>query len=238
MAKLEALPDELLVRLTDFLERSDLAKVRLLNKRLSQISTAELFRTVTLYPQWRKDDERDERHSVDSEQDEGWTWAGGDEHLQVEGMAWDDAENADRENLEYVESVVPIAGVSEVDSQEAHSSGEAGKPDRPEVDAVNSGVNSCDLDEEDDFETASGQSSPTALSQRARLISLPLSHYGSRMPRWAVDRLPGPIGFDAQSFKSIMKHETLRNHVKEVEIYTCEPHCVRSLLYEFGVIAD
>jgi hypothetical protein len=53
-----------------------------------------------------------------------------------------------------------------------------------------------------------------------------------------VDRLPGPLGYDAQSFKCIMMHETLREYVKQIEIYTCEPHCVRSNLHESGVFAD
>lgn len=220
MTNLEVLPDELLVRIIDFLEKRDLAKVRLLNKRLSQISTAELFRIVTLCPQWQRGDDKDERHSVDSEQDEGWAWAGRDEPPQPEDIAWDDPDN------EWFEPVVPIAGVPGAEPEEALPPSEVMSLDQPEVEVVNS----RNLDKDDKFEPASGQSSPIVLSPRARLISLPLSHYGGRMPRWAVDRLPGPPGHDAQSFENIMLHETLRNYVKEIEIYTCEPHCVRSLL--------
>jgi hypothetical protein len=220
MTNLEALPDELLDRIIDFLEKRDVTKVRLLNKRLSQISTAELFRIVTLCPQWQRGDDKDERHSVDSEQDEGWAWAGRDEPPQLEDIAWDDPDN------EWFESVVPIAGVPGAEPEEALPPSEVMNPDQPEVEVVNS----RNLDKDDEFKPASGQCIPIALSPRVRPISLPLSHYGGCVPRWAVDRLPGPPGHDAQSFESIMLHETLRNYVKEIEIYTCDPHCVRSLL--------
>lgn len=234
MTKLDALPDELLVRLIDFLGRRDLAKVRLLNKRFCQISTTELFRTATLYPQWQKDDEKDERHSVDSEQDEGWTWVGGDEPSPFEDTAWNDPENGEGEAFELLESVVPRAELPEVGLEDDLPLDEVTSLDRIEAGMVDTDT----LDEEDVFIPASGQSSSVALPSRTRLVSLPLSHYGDRMPRWAVDRLPGPPGYDAQVFKGIMLHQTLRNHVKEVEIYTCEPHCVRFSIQEPCAIAD
>lgn len=64
---LEALPTELLVRITGYLEKGDVAKLRLVNTRLQRIATEQLFRSVTLYAHWRHEREQDDSHSVDSE---------------------------------------------------------------------------------------------------------------------------------------------------------------------------
>jgi hypothetical protein len=36
----------------------------------------------------------------------------------------------------------------------------------------------------------------------------------------------GP-GYNAQVFLDVLVHETLKHCVEEVQVYTCEPHCVR-----------
>lgn len=64
---LEALPTELLVRITGYLEKGDVAKLRLVNTRLQRIATEQLFHSVTLYAHWRHEQEQDDSHSVDSE---------------------------------------------------------------------------------------------------------------------------------------------------------------------------
>jgi hypothetical protein len=64
---LKALPEELLVRITGYLEKGDLAKLRLVNTRLQRIATEQVFRSVTLYAHWRHEREEDDSHSVDSE---------------------------------------------------------------------------------------------------------------------------------------------------------------------------
>jgi hypothetical protein len=64
---LEALPEELLVRITGYLEKGDLAKLRLVNTGLQRIATEQLFRSITLYAHWRHEWEEDDSHSVDSE---------------------------------------------------------------------------------------------------------------------------------------------------------------------------
>ena len=45
-------------------------------------------------------------------------------------------------------------------------------------------------------------------------------------PHWAHRGYPGPPDYDANVFKIIFENDTLRKYVKEVQVYTCETHCV------------
>jgi hypothetical protein len=49
MPNFEALPNELLARVISFLDKQSLAEMRLVNKRLEQISVKRLFARITLY---------------------------------------------------------------------------------------------------------------------------------------------------------------------------------------------
>jgi hypothetical protein len=55
MPNFQALPNELLARAIGFLDRRSLAEVRLVNKRLEQISVARLFARITLYAHWKSE---------------------------------------------------------------------------------------------------------------------------------------------------------------------------------------
>lgn len=55
MPNFQALPNELLARAIGFLDKRSLAEVRLVNKRLEQISVARLFARITLYAHWRNE---------------------------------------------------------------------------------------------------------------------------------------------------------------------------------------
>jgi len=56
MATLDALPNELLVRVANFLDKRALANVRLLNRRFEQTAVPQLFERVILYAHWVADD--------------------------------------------------------------------------------------------------------------------------------------------------------------------------------------
>lgn len=55
-------------------------------------------------------------------------------------------------------------------------------------------------------------------------------------PQWARDNFPGPPDYDAAVFLNIVENERLQKFVKEVQIYTCETHCVsRAIISEVDV---
>jgi hypothetical protein len=45
------------------------------------------------------------------------------------------------------------------------------------------------------------------------------------MPQWAFDKLTGPPGYDSRMFKNILLDATLKQYVREVQIYTCDIGC-------------
>jgi hypothetical protein len=55
MANFEILPNELLARVISLLDKYSLSQVRLVNKRLEQISVERLFERITLYAHWKKE---------------------------------------------------------------------------------------------------------------------------------------------------------------------------------------
>jgi hypothetical protein len=55
MAIFEALSNELLTRVVSTLDKHSLSQMRLVNKRLEQISVERLFRRISLYAHWRKE---------------------------------------------------------------------------------------------------------------------------------------------------------------------------------------
>jgi hypothetical protein len=55
MANFETLPNELLARAISLLDKYSLSQVRLVNKRLEQISVERLFERITLYAHWKKE---------------------------------------------------------------------------------------------------------------------------------------------------------------------------------------
>jgi hypothetical protein len=55
MANFEILPNELLARAISLLDKYSLSQVRIVNKRLEQISVERLFERITLYAHWKKE---------------------------------------------------------------------------------------------------------------------------------------------------------------------------------------
>ena len=92
MATLENLPDELLDRIADFLDKKDLAETRLVNKRLDYISVTKLFERISLYAHWiHWKQENDDIYSVDTPRDVSWRYMAEDEESSsVGGVTIDD----------------------------------------------------------------------------------------------------------------------------------------------------
>lgn len=215
MAGLEALPEELLVRLITSLERSDLARIRLVNHRLRRVATEQLFRSITLYAHWiGEDEDEDDTHSVDSERDATWIWNGGDELSQVSVSVGDgDIRTDELHNTQsFISSVstVNVSGQGLIPSLEQEDDQSTSREEEIPT----------HFDLQDDFEAGSDGSGET-IDSRPEASSLQ-----RQAPKWARKRIPGPPGSKAQSFRNCLLHSGIRHTVQEVQVYTCETHCV------------
>ena len=249
MTTLESLPDELVARITDFLDKRGLAEARLVNKRLERLSVAKLFRRISLYAHWKKGYD-EEAYSGDTPRDRFGYYEFGGELLSPTIV---------EDELELPPSTVADDEVDVVEAWEEHqpSSREPSAPieqalaerfqealqERHDLQSRRASAESVisDVFEEDDSEPAG--SGPIDLfggdedewylpSRRGRD-----STNSEAKPQWALDHLPGPPGYDAHSYKCILQHDTLSVYAREIQVYTCETHCdhhpsVANRLYE------
>lgn len=64
------------------------------------------------------------------------------------------------------------------------------------------------------------------------------SSSNGRIPKWARRKFPGPPGYDAQKFMDLLHNSNLRRCVQEVEVYTCDTHCVSILHSSNGTLQN
>lgn len=238
MASLEGLPEELLIRLTRCLERSDLATVRLVNTRLNRIATEQLFRCITLHAHWVRslDDDEDERHSVDSDREATWTWGGRDEAFHMSSAIDTHSTQADELTLNDLQSPNAMSSVSigyELDDATVSERPDSQSVLQDEEDPQSNSRHqegSMDADLQDDLE----QGLDFAAVEETESPRLGFAFVKRHVPLWAGEYFPGPFDYSAQSFKNILLEEGLRKYVQEVQVYTCASHCVSKILEALG----
>jgi hypothetical protein len=204
MANVATLPNELLLRIIGFCGRKEIAQARLASKRLEQMCVEKLFEKVTLYAHWQGGDVYERSDHSDTFQDAPWDWGGEDEQrLEADAPAADDPAADDVRELEGLDS-------EEIGSEELNGE---------ELDGLELAGEELDSD---DLELIGGI--PDVSEEYVH--SAFLAEQDNETPQWVIDQIPGPPGYDSNSFKEILDHEKLKKYVKEVHIYTCETHCV------------
>ena len=252
---LEALPEELLVRITKYLEKGDIAKLTLLNTRLQRIATGELFRSITLYAHWRHEREDDDSHSVDthsvgSAHNEGSDTDGPthepDYALDLQKIPDDEPEidytYTDRMFFSRLYRYAflghgspdhhrPPPGFEDISRPEDMSLPE---DEWPFLDAFLSYWRRRDGFLDPLYIPTNAEGSAhfelfyTFMKSRMELSKEDWQKIPK--PKWAKARFPGPLGYDAQSFLNVLQHDSIKRCVQEVQVYTCETHCVGHLM--------
>ncbi|KAJ4353886.1 uncharacterized protein N0V89_005616 [Didymosphaeria variabile] len=254
MANLEALPSELLARIISFSDRNSLAQFRLTSKRLEEIAVAKLFERVTLYAHWAKesDDEEEEKadcdhnHGIDTEDTEEVnrrdTFKRNDQAVEQDEAgdftAGSDLEQDQRNVVERSNRAMQqdeedgfVAG-SDIDEDDLPETGMDGDLElRPRIRDEGSRQEQS-TDEIDLFAEKTNQLSPHPDPFSGRLDDFQLYEEQCRQkweasrPQWAREDFPGPSDYDATVFRNIMENDRLKKYAKEVQVYTCETHCV------------
>ncbi|KAL1608279.1 hypothetical protein SLS60_003218 [Paraconiothyrium brasiliense] len=267
MANLEALPNELLARITSFSDRKSLAQFRLTSKRLEDIAVAKLFERVTLYAHWAKESDDEEEEKADCEHHRGLRDLGGYISEYNQGADSDDFDRIDpvkrtHQAIEQDDADDFTAG-SDLEQKDQRNvverSNRAMQQDEEDEFVAGSDLDEDDLPENgldgdlqlrphlrdeghrqeqatEETELITGRTNRPSLRPdpfSGRLCDFQLYEEQRRQkweasrPQWARDDFPGPPDYNAIMFRNIIEDDRLKRYVKEVQVYTCETHCVR-----------
>ncbi|KAJ4318181.1 hypothetical protein N0V94_004547 [Neodidymelliopsis sp. IMI 364377] len=224
LAGFDVLPDELLVRTVDHLDRADLARVRLVSQRLNLISTEKLFERVTLYAHWAREDKCAEYvHDEEIEQDAVQLTSDDGEQSpeEVSPRGARDLPNEPNDGV-FEKNVAPE---NEQDATDNEIAVDGRTPHMVEEARTVQPSDGFALERNRSNSVRSDFSGQTMEVGEYERNLTDRENSSNRVPQWATDGFPGPLGYDAQSLKNILQHKILRNYVREVQVYTCETHC-------------
>lgn len=240
MANFDALPNELIARIVSFSDRKSLSNLRLTSSKIEVFAVEKLFERVTLYAHWAEPDEewaRDQarffpenhdgtfnedfpigrssirraRQVLQEDEEDGFIPGSDEDEEDVEIES--DPQEADRRMTD------PSFDRDNEDDEDGFTAGlDVGEFLRPGV-AEN---------EEDLFTQRQRPPGPIPVPPGFVLHEMQRRQaQEAARPQWARDYLTGPPGYDAAMFLNILENDRLRKFVKDVQVYTCETHCVR-----------